>query len=60
MAEGVTPKDLKKAVDDAEESFLAMCLLRQANKEQHGHILTHLENSYTLGNDEFPTTVTDA
>lgn len=30
---GVTPKDLKKAVDEAEEAFLAMCLLRQANKE---------------------------
>mmetsp|Transcript_19914 Transcript_19914/g.41764 ORF Transcript_19914/g.41764 Transcript_19914/m.41764 type:complete len:240 (+) Transcript_19914:992-1711(+) len=33
-----------------------MCLLRQANKERHGHILTHLENAYTLGEDCFPRT----
>mmetsp|Transcript_25957 Transcript_25957/g.54405 ORF Transcript_25957/g.54405 Transcript_25957/m.54405 type:complete len:87 (+) Transcript_25957:2-262(+) len=37
-----------------------MCLIRQANIERHGHILTHLENSYMLGNDKFPTTVTEA
>lgn len=58
--EDVTPKELKRAVDEAEESFLAMCLLCQANKERHGHIMTHLKNAFTLGNDKFPETVTEA
>lgn len=42
--EGVTAKDMKKTVDNTEEGFLAMCLLRQANCERHGHILAHLKN----------------
>lgn len=44
----------------AEQAYLAVCFLRQANRERHGNLVIHLENCYTMGDNKYPRTVTEA
>ena len=52
--------DLGNGLMKAEQAYLVVCFLRQANKERHGNIITDLKNSYTIGDDRYPRMVTDA
>mmetsp|Transcript_5248 Transcript_5248/g.10758 ORF Transcript_5248/g.10758 Transcript_5248/m.10758 type:complete len:241 (+) Transcript_5248:650-1372(+) len=51
---------IERGVMRAEQAYLAVCFLRQANKERHGNLMVFLENSYTMGDNKYPTTVTEA
>ena len=52
--------NLEKAMDLAEEEFLACHFLRQMNWEKHWAIIMHLENQFMLGVDSYPKKLTRA
>ena len=37
---------------------MLMDLLHQVNKEKHGYLLQHLDNEYSFGGDNYPTSIT--
>ena len=42
----------------SEEEMMEMAMLHQAKKDNNGSLLSHLENEYNLGDDNYPTIVT--
>lgn len=44
----------------AYERFLAVAFIRGANKERYGAIMTHYENMYSNGTNQYPANITEA
>jgi len=55
-----TEDEYEKAKDMAQEQFHAILLIRHADKNRFGELIAYLENSFTMGEDRYPRTVTKA
>eukprot|EP00543_Licmophora_paradoxa_P002396 CAMPEP_0202453532 /NCGR_PEP_ID=MMETSP1360-20130828/11488_1 /ASSEMBLY_ACC=CAM_ASM_000848 /TAXON_ID=515479 /ORGANISM="Licmophora paradoxa, Strain CCMP2313" /LENGTH=411 /DNA_ID=CAMNT_0049072657 /DNA_START=111 /DNA_END=1343 /DNA_ORIENTATION=+ len=55
-----TEDEYEKAKDMAQEQFHAILLIRHADKNRFGQLIAYLENSFTMGEDRYPRTVTKA
>jgi hypothetical protein len=55
-----TNKQVEDATGIVKERYLAVAFLRASDKVRFGKLLEDLENNYTKGGNNYPTTVTSA
>jgi hypothetical protein len=55
-----TKREIAKATDTAKQKAYAIAFLQRADKGRYGLLITHIENQFTLGSDQYPTTITGA
>ncbi len=54
-----TQDQIRQAEEAVEHEMKAMFMLAGANKGRHSKLRTHLENSYTVGRNEYPANTTE-
>mmetsp|Transcript_26895 Transcript_26895/g.38143 ORF Transcript_26895/g.38143 Transcript_26895/m.38143 type:complete len:435 (+) Transcript_26895:354-1658(+) len=55
-----TPEEIQLAKDKAQEQFFAILLIQQADKVRFRQLIADLENSFIMGEDCYPKTITKA
>ncbi len=60
IAEAATQEQIQEAQVTAQEVYLAAAFILGSDRNRYGKLLEDLENDYTLGQDNFPKTVTAA
>jgi len=54
------PENIQAAKERAKQQFLGYGLLISADKKRYGDLITHLDNSFVLGDDKYPRSVNEA
>lgn len=53
-------KNIKAAKERNKDKFLSFCFIAKADNARYGELKTDLENEFTKGNNQYPTTLTKA
>ncbi len=59
-ANSFTPERLEQATESATQKFLAVMFLMSIDRQHYDRLLEELENDFSRGHNDYPTTVTQA